>query len=388
MPNEMKCPKCGHQITIDEAIVQKMVSLKVQKILDEEKIKLHKQADEIQNQKTKEWEQKFFAEKTRREAAEKKELALIKRQQELEDREKRMELENARKLMDERKTIEEKTQKELGAKYDLQNEELRKQLEDTKKALSEAQRKAHQGSQQTQGEVLELSLEHSLQQTFPLDKIEPVPKGIKGADIIQIVYTNTGQIAGSIVWESKRTKHWTEDWVQKLKDDARNIKANISVLVAEILPKDINHIHPYNGIWVSDYFSYLGLAHALRQQLITTSQAITASSGKDQKKEMLYDYLISDTFAQRVQAIVETFINMKSALDREKIVMQKVWATREVQITRLTDNTAKMYGEIQGIAGSALPEIEILELEGIDETKSLPSKKIKPPPNDQPILFQ
>ncbi len=358
--NDIKCPNCGTEITIDEAIVQKMVNLKVQKSLEEEKNKLQ---TELKTQLEKEQAQSLKIIQEKLEQSRQKELESIKKQTELEDKIKSQEIKTARKIQEERKLILEKMENDLKSKYELQIQDMQKKLEDTQKAVREAERKAHQGSMQTQGEVLELSVEEMLKSAFPLDKIEPVPKGINGADIIQTVYGSSGRPAGKIAWEMKRTKNWTEEWVQKLKDDSRAIKADISVLISDAMPKDIQNFGSYNGIWVCNYSIVNGVASIMRNQLIAVASAITAETGKDQKMEAIYAYLTSNTFAQKIQALVETFDQMKTSLDTEKRAMTKIWSTRETQILRLTENTAKMYGEIQGIAGAALPAIEILELE-------------------------
>lgn len=360
MANEIKCPNCGTSITVDDAYVQKIINLKVQKSLEEEKIRLQ---TELKNELQKEQSQNLKSIQDKLDEARKKELESIKKQTELEDKIKIQELETARKLQEERKLIMEKIEKDIQSKYEIQIQEMQKKLEDTQKAVREAERKAHQGSMQTQGEVLELSIEEMLKTNFPLDKIEPVPKGINGADIIQTVYGPSGQPAGKIAWETKRTKNWTEEWVQKLKDDSRSIHADIPIIISDALPKEIENFGLYKGVWVCNYSIILGVATAMRAQLINVSSAITAETGKDQKMEALYSYLTSNTFAQKIQALVETFDNMKQSLDSEKRAMTKIWSTRETQIMRLTENTAKMYGEIQGIAGAALPTIEILELE-------------------------
>lgn len=364
MANEIKCPKCGAEITVDEAIVQKMVNLKVQKSLEEEKSRLQ---DQLKSEMEKEQSQTLKTIQDKLDESRKKELESIQKRTELEDKIKIQELESARKLIEEKQILEEKAQREASAKYELLLAEKDKQIQDSKKASAELERKLHQGSMQTQGEVLELTIEDLLKQAFPHDKIEPVPKGINGADIIQIVYGVSGQPAGKIAWETKRTKNWTEEWVQKLKDDSRLVHADICILISETLPKEIESFGIYKGIWVCNFSHIFGIATAMRSQLIAVSSAVTAETGKDQKMEAIYNYLISNTFAHKIQALVETFDHMKTSLDSEKRAMTKIWSTRETQIIRLTENTAKMYGEIQGIAGAALPAIEILELEGGEE---------------------
>lgn len=387
--DKIKCPKCGHQIPVTEALQHRMmeqVSDEVEKRVKSERDKFEQELKERlakdQTDNLKLLKQKLEIEAKKREEAEKKELEFIKKQTELEDKVKHSELEIARKLQEERKLIIEKTQTEIEEKFSLQTAEMRKQLEDTKKALTEAQRKAQQGSMQTQGEVMELALEDLLKQNFPHDAVEPVPKGVTGADIIQRVHSNTGTECGVIVWESKQTKAWTEDWVQKLKDDGQRIKGNILVLVSEVLPKDIRNFGSYKGIWVCNFASILGLTTALRSQLIATAKLIVSQSGKDEKKDILYDYLTSQTFANRIETIVENFLAMKNNLEKEKIAMNKIWTSREVQVNRMIENTAKMYGEIQGIAGSQLPSIEFLELESAAEIESpKPEPKKKPKEN-------
>lgn len=387
--DKIKCPKCGTEITIDQAIVQRMVDIKSEKIIHEEKLKWEQENRKNQNRENKLLQEKLVIETKKRDEAENKELELIKKQTEMEDKIKHQELEIARKLQDERKLIIEKTQKEVAEKYDLQSAEMRKQLDDTKKALAEAQRKAQQGSMQTQGEVVELALEELLKQNFSHDTIEPVPKGVTGADIIQHVYSKTGQECGSIVWESKQTKSWTEEWVQKLKDDGRSIKGSILVLVSEVLPKDVKNFGFYKNIWVCNFSSVLGLTMALRSQLISNAKIWASQTNKEEKKDILYDYLCSPTFANRIQTIGENFLAMKNNLEKEKIGINKYWAMREIQINRMMENTAKMYGEIQGIAGNQLPSIELLELESavpeIEGPKEHHDKKSKD--NNQSGLF-
>ena len=374
--DHIKCPKCGYQIPLGEVLqhrlteqvgaeVSKRVNLEKEKIETELKDRLGKE----QTADLKVLKEKLDIESRKRAEAEKKELNFIRKQSEMEDKIKHQDLEIARKMQVERKLIIEKTQNEVTEKYNLQTAEMRKQLEDTKKALTEAQRKAQQGSMQTQGEVMELALEEILKTNFPHDEIKPVPKGINGADIIQIVHTATGQECGSIVWESKQTKAWTEDWVQKLKDDGRNIKGSILVLVSEALPKNAKNFGLYKGIWVTNFGSILGLTMALRNHLIAVSSVITSETGKEEKMSQVYKYICSDNFAQKIQSTVETFDQMKRTIDIEKRAMTKIWAQRETQILRLNDNVAKMYGTIQGIA--QLPDIDILELEAATESPSI-----------------
>ena len=294
--------------------------------------------------------------------AQKNELEFRKKIRELDELRKNQELEVARKLDGERKLIFEKAKKEAEEENRLKLLEKEKQLEDTKKALDEAKRKAHQGSMQTQGEVLELDLESLLRDQFPIDEIEPVPKGIKGADIVQKVHNRSGRYCGTIVWESKYTKAWNEDWLSKLKDDQREVKAEIAVLVTETLPKEIESFAQREGVWVTSYLLSIALASVLRMSLIELAQHKLSIVGKSEKREVLYNYLSGPEFRQRFEAIVESFKSMKEELDQEKRAMIKIWAKREKQIEKIVNNTVGMHGDMQGIMGASLPQIKSLEL--------------------------
>lgn len=395
--DKIKCPECGHEIPVTEVLQHRLseqVANEVEKRVMREKEKMEAEFKESlskqQSASLKLIREKLAIEAKKREEAEKKELELIKKQTEMEDKIRHQELEIARRLQEERKLILQKAQKDAEEKYELQNQELRKQLEDSKKASSELERKLRQGSMQTQGEVKELALEEILKQNFPHDLIEEVPKGTTGADIIQKVYSPHGRECGLIAWESKRTKNWTEEWVQKLKDDGRNIGANILVLVSDVLPPKVNNFAIYKGIWVCDFGSILGLTMALRHQLLTVSKVVSAQENKESKKDILYDYLCSPSFASRIESMVESFMAMKQNLDKEKVAMTRIWASREMQINRIIANTGKMYGEIQGVAGSRLPSIEILQLESAaDDSEKIdkPKKCKSEQPKNQAGLF-
>jgi hypothetical protein len=294
--------------------------------------------------------------------ARKAELDFRKKIRQLEELRENQELEIARKLDEERKLILERARKEAEEEYRLKLLEKEKQLEDTKKALDEAKRKAHQGSMQTQGEVLELDLESLLKSQFPVDEIEPVPKGIKGADILQKVHDRSGRYCGTIVWESKHTKAWNDCWLSKLKDDQREIKAEIAVLVTEALPKGVETFAQTEGVWITSYALSIPLASVLRTSLIELAQHKASLVGKSEKMEVLYNYLAGPEFRQRIEAIVESFKSMKEDLDQEKRAMMKTWAKREKQIERIVNNTVGMYGDMEGIIGASFPQIKSLEL--------------------------
>jgi len=241
--------------------------------------------------------------------------------------------------------------------------ELTKQLEMTQKAVEDANRKANQGSMQIQGEIQEDALKSLLEQNFPIDIVSDVEKWIKGADIIQEVRNDFGQSVGVIAWESKNTKAWSDGWVEKLKEDRLRVGAGVSIIVSSVLPEWINRFGLYRDIWVTDYDSVLPLTIALRAHMIEMTKVRNSLKGKDEKMEVLYNYLISPEFKAKIENIVEAFQTMKDDLDREKRAMEKMWSAREKQLSRVIDNTARLYGDMQGLIGSKLGTVEYLELE-------------------------
>ena len=304
-----------------------------------------------------------------------RELALLKEKSVLEDKRKDMELDYQRKLTGERQQLEKQLIEKYAGEADLKLKERDKQIEDLRKSLAEAKRKSEQGSMETQGEALELDLEANLNSHFPHDGISPVPKGIRGADVIQTVHNESMVDCGSIIWETKNTKAWNSAWIDKLKDDQRSIGANLAVLVSTELPEGIKTFGHVDGVWVVSVASYIPLAMTLRQQLVQVTFARSASEGKSEKMEMVYEYLSGDAFRHKVEAIVETFVGMQEQLNKEKRAYARLWKEREKQIERIIENTAGMYGDVRGLIGSAVPEIKALSLEGdelllgVDETE-------------------
>lgn len=296
------------------------------------------------------------------EEARKHELDLRKQQREIEKKEKMLELEVVRKVDEERRKVEEEVASRIVEENRAKDIEKEKQLSDLRKQIEDLKRKAEQGSQQTQGEAIELELEEILRVNFPYDQIEPVGKGIKGADILQRVHTSTGQFCGTIIWESKNTKAWSDGWIEKLKDDQRTAKAEIAALATIVLPKDVSHFSCIEGVWVTDFSTVIGVASALRANLSQVAITRLATEGKSDKMEMLYGYLSGTEFKQRVEAIVESFVSMKDDLEREKRAMESTWAKRDKQIQKVIHNVSGMYGDMQGIIGASLQKIEYLEL--------------------------
>jgi hypothetical protein len=328
-----------------------------------------------------------------RDVAQKAELEARKRARELDERAKNLDLEAARKIDAEKQKIQEEATRRADEQYQLKLAEKEKQIQDAKKANDELKRKLEQGSQQTQGEVLELQLEELLRSNFPMDQVEPVPKGFNGADIVQKVMSRSGRLCGTIVWESKRTKVFSEPWLQKLKDDQRKLTAEIAVLVSEALPKDCSTFVFMNDVWVSNPQCAISLAAALRMQLANVAVARAAANGAKQKSEILYEYVVASTqFRQRVEAIAEAFIGMQSGLLEEKRSTQRQWAKREKQIEQVISNTAGMYGELQVLTG--LPDIPALTTGatdvdtagGTDNVLKLPARAIRNGEDELPFL--
>jgi len=370
----IKCPDCGAVIELSEAISHDIeVRLKQQyeneigktKKAIEEKAKI--EAQESLNIKISDLNEQLEEKTKNLKEAQRQELELRKRQRELVEKEEKLELELSRKIDAERQKIIQKTSKEFEETHRLKDAEKDKQLDDMKKQIDELKRKSEQGSQQMQGEVLELELEESLKEEFPFDVIEPVAKGVKGGDIIQTVKTQSGRICGKILWETKRTKNWSDSWIQKLKDDQRDAKADLAILVSETLPKGFHHFRLISGVWVTDILSAVSLALALRVVLIQVARERETQVGKKEKMELAYNYLTGQEFRNRVEAIVESFTAMKADLEAERRAMLKIWAKREKQIERVISNAAGMHGDLQEIAGSSLPTIKMLELPNDDE---------------------
>ncbi|KIA98605.1 MULTISPECIES: DUF2130 domain-containing protein [unclassified Flavobacterium] len=260
-----------------------------------------------------------------------------------------------------------KIRKQEEEKNELKIKEYQKQSDDQKKLIEEMKRKQEQGSMQLQGEVMELAIEEWLASNFPLDSIDEVKKGANGADCLQIVNTRELQNCGSIYYESKRTKAFQPAWIEKFKNDIRDKKANIGVLVTEVMPTGMDRMGMRDGIWICTYDEFKGLSAVLRQSLIQVSQAVQAQENKGDKMAMLYDFLTSNEFRLQIEGIVEGFTQMQSDLDSEKRAMQRIWKQREKQIEKVVNNTLGMYGSIRGIAGNAVQTVRALELDFVDD---------------------
>lgn len=256
----------------------------------------------------------------------------------------------------------EKIQKSIDEQNELKFRQKDEQLKQLQEQLQIAQRKAEQGSMQLQGEVQELAIEEYLQAKFPLDTIEEIKKGIRGADCMQIVNTRDAQNCGKIYYESKRTKEFQKSWIEKFKADMREKGADIGVLVSDVMPNDMERMGLYEGVWICSFEEFKGLSAVLREQIIKINQAMKSQENRSDKMGLLYSYLTSNEFKMQIEAIVEAFSSMQTDLDSEKRAMQRIWKQREKQIEKVLDNTINMYGSIKGIAGNAIGNIKALEL--------------------------
>lgn len=404
-PTSIICPKCQNKISIDEALSHQLTeSLKKEfeeirkKEQEEEREKVRrwkeqfeksqlekagKLEEKIKEKITKESsdEMKFLQEqlekqKQESQKAKENELMLRKKANELEEKEKNMELELQRKLDTEKEKIREQASEQFLKEHQLKEAEYKKQTEDMKRKIEELQQKANLTSQQLQGEVLELELEEFLKKEFPLDETKEVGKGIRGADIMQVVSDQLGGEAGTIIWESKRTKDWKEEWVAKLKEDMRTTKSDIAILVTSVLPKGIKFFGFKDGIIVTSFECLLGVASQARFALIKESQLKNSLVGAQEKKDYVMQYLQSNQFRQRVEAIIEAFNTLKTDLDKEKRMYANLWAKREKQIEQVINNTVGMYGDMQGLMGASLPQIASLEITTTETLEEFDSKQI------------
>jgi hypothetical protein len=399
MANLITCPNCSHQFEPGEIIREEVEKELRSKMVDWQKKKQAEYDQQLIDDKKKtqaelesairksigsDYENKLkMLEQNNRDNEEKlklsrqKELEFLQKEQQLKNREEELELSVQKRLQEERGKLSDELRKleeqKLAAKeteYQFRLKELEKQLEDQKKLADEMRRKAEQGSMQTQGEVLELLLEEILREQFPFDLIQEVGKGIEGADCIQIVRNQSGKECGKIIYESKRTKNWSNNWIEKLKNDMRTSGADVAILVTQAFPKDMDKFGERDGIWLCSYQEIESVAAVLRGALIKVSEAKKSEENKGEKMQLLYNYLTGNEFRQQVEAIVEGFMSMKQSIAKERIQMEKIWKEREKQLDKVLINTSGMYGSVKGIAGASVNDIPLLEgteVDGDDE---------------------
>jgi hypothetical protein len=381
--NNIVCPHCGKEVEINQALKHQIEEdiLQAERAKQKEELeRVTKQAEEKAAKKIKEeldFKLKNSANeleesKKRNDALQEQLLELNKTLRSLQKKDEQRELEMQKQLFTEREKLQEELHKSLGEKYNLEKAELSKQLEDTKRALEDAQRKASQKSQQLQGEVLELELEEVLRREFPHDDIEPIGKGVVGADIRQVVKSPKGFVCGTILWESKRTKEWSEKWIAKLKEDVRSEKAVCAVIVSIALPKEAsNGFGLHDGIWVCNYSLVLSLATVLRKNLLDVGYQKAVSANRGTKAEELYSYITSHEFQQQVENVVEVYQEMQTQITKERAAFEKIWKMREGQAQRILRSTGNIIGSMQGVVGGSALPIKGLDLDSGEEQKSL-----------------
>jgi hypothetical protein len=414
---QIKCPNCGTSIDVQDILAHQLEEEIKQKYqlqladekrkVDLEQEKLSKAKEEFEQTRKQEAElfqeriesklkdeRKTIEEKLKKKLAEEQSDQFQALQKELNEKSEQIKELNRTKAEIEKlkrenaevkESVEAESQKKLNEilisekdkirraeeeKNELRFKELQKQLEDQRKLTEEMKRKQDQGSMQLQGEVQELAIEEWLSVQFPLDTIEEIKKGARGGDCIQIVNTRSRQNCGKIYYESKRTKDFQSNWIEKFKTDMREKNADIGVLVTEAMPSDLDRMGIKDGIWVCSYEEFKGLCAVLRESIIQLSLVASAQENKGDKMHMLYDFLTSNTFRMQVEAIVEGFSSMKEALESEKRAMQRIWKEREKQIEKVITNTIDMYGSIKGIAGNAIQSVKALELPSLPEDQA------------------
>jgi hypothetical protein len=405
MSDKIKCPNCGHSFDVEEALSGKieahfkeefekkvahqadifnkekkkleeerealtlqkenqedLLKKQVSKLLEEEKKKIEKNTLEVFEEQIKSLTQENEKRKSENKTLKEKEVALMKQASELKEKEEELDLQVEKQILERQKEIEDKARLKERESFELEKIKLLKQIDDNKKLAEEMKRKAEQGSMQMQGEVQELALEDLLTKSYPFDKIQEVPKGIRGADSIQLVINSLQQECGTIVYESKRTKNFSNDWIDKLKQDQISCKADIAVLVTETMPNDMDRFGERNGVWICNFNEVRSLSFVLREMLIKTQSVKVSQENKGDKMELLYSYLTSNEFVQNIKRIVENYDGMIDQLNSEKKAMYKIWASREKQIWVVQENISSLFGSIKGIAGKELETSNVLEL--------------------------
>jgi hypothetical protein len=389
MPNyTVSCPKCQHSFEPTDAIreeVEKELRGKMTEWQKEQKIKIE---TDISNQLKKDLGEEYnhklkLAQESQENMSkqvkefQQKELEFLKQVQAIQNKEAELELELQRKLNKERESLKAQIQKEEAERvslkdqeYQLKVKELEKQLEDQRKLADEMKRKAEQGSMQMQGEVQELLLEELLKASFPFDKILEVGKGVRGADCIQLVRNSTGQEAGKIIYESKRTTAFAQDWIEKLKADMRSQGADIAIIVTQTFPKDMDRFGEKDGVYICSFQEVKSVALLLRNAILKIFETKKSQENKGDKMSFLYDYLTGNEFGEQWKAVGEGFRQMRQSIQRERDAMEKLWKSREKQLEKVLLNAMHIKGSIEGIAGADAINLNLLEDDttlGIDE---------------------
>jgi len=389
MATEIKCPNCGHAFEPTESIREEVQKELRTKMSEWQKQQQQKLDDQLQAERKKiqlemeenlrkkivsDYEGKLtMLEQNNKETQEKltearkQQVEFLKKEQELKNKEAELEISVQKKLQEEREKLSEDIRKleeqRIAAKeteFQLRMKEMQETMESQKRLIDEMKRKAEQGSMQTQGEAQELLLEELLKSSFPFDNISEVGKGVKGADCIQTVRNKLGQECGKIIYESKRTKDFSDQWIEKLKADMRSQGADIAVIVTQAFPKDMTQFGEKDGVWICSFAEVKPVAHLLREGLIKLSAAVSSQENKGDKMHMLYNYLTGNEFGEQWKAIREGFMSMKLSIQKERDAMERLWKAREKQLEKVLLNAAHIHGSIDGIAGGDV-NVNLLE---------------------------
>ena len=390
MATMIKCPKCGNEFEPNESIrdqIKKELNQKAiewqkrkdeefQLKMDEEKKRIQQHLEEnIRRSISLDYENQLrLLAQTNKDNEEKlkearqQQLELFKKEQELKNREAELELSVQKKLQLERerlsveiRKLEEQRIATIETEYRLRMKEMEEKLEAQRKLAEEMRRKAEQGSMQLQGEVQELALQEMLQSTFPFDLILEVGKGVRGADCIQIVRGNFGQECGKIIYESKRTNSFANEWIEKLKADMRSQGADIAVIVTRTMPREMDCFGIRDGVWICDFSEVKALASVLREGVVRVFNTAKSNENKGDKMHLLYGYLTSSEFAEQWKAIREGFLAMKLSIQRERDAMERLWKAREKQLEKVLLSAAHIRGSVEGIAGMDAIDLNLLE---------------------------
>lgn len=386
MATDITCPNCGHQFELNESLKSEVEKELRGKMMDWQKKKEEefekqknllltdalKRAGEETAAKMRSLEEEAKTKTQQLQDLQKKELDLMRDKNALEEKQKNLEVEIEKRFLEKRKEIEESAIKREQELFDLKTKEYKLQMEQQQKLIEELKRKSEQGSMQLQGESQEILLEEIIKEHFPFDLIEEVGKGVEGADCIQTVRNTIGTACGKIIYESKRTKGWNNNWVDKLKADKRNTGADVAILVTQTFPKDMDGFGEKDGIWVCNFSEVGGVAHLLRNGIIKVYEAYKAQEGKGDKMQMLYDYLTGNEFRGQVEAIMEGFMAMKQGITKERIQMEKIWKEREKQLEKVLISTSGLYGSVKGIAGASVADIPLLDGDATDIDNTIP----------------
>jgi hypothetical protein len=363
------CPKCGHKFALDEAL-NREIELHMRTELNDEferkaaELRRHlvKEATEKAERNSVELQTKVEAQAKELKEARDKERVLLQKKAELEERADKAQLEAQRKLSDERDKIRKAAQEQIVEEHRLKDAEKNKQLDDMRRQIEELKRKAEQGSQKLQGDAQEIELEKVLRERFPRDEIESVKSGVRGADVLQKVISDSGQLCGTILWESKRVRNWSHKWIDKLIEDKQAAKADVAVIVTDALPEHVQHMGGVRGVLLTTFSLAACLAETLRVNMALLGQTRVALAGQDDQKSRIFQYFMSPQFHERMTTIAGQFQQMQADLMREKAAMSRSWAKREKQIEAIVSNTARFTGELQALYGPSLPELPQFQL--------------------------